>query len=413
MGFLDFFRSTPTPEKYAQLAIQAFTDAGHPAGLQYDAEDFRLVSSGEGALVINLENGYRAYLAAPRAQRAQVLADFARSMQAPALPASFAEARASLLPIIRGRGTLEYLRLLPETLPGDKPRPMIDAYAPFSGDSVIMLACDSERSIQTLTGGTLENWGVSFEAALAAAMDNLRDVSASSFEQVAPGIFVGAWNDAYETSRLLFPDLFYRLALGGEPVVMAPSRHKLLVASANSKEALLGMLALARIYVEQEGRQVSALMYRFENGQPVEFISDDADVAQLAGELKKIFLMDDYHSQKQMLDKLNAKAKLDLFVASYKLLRSEDSGRIQSYGVWTDQVDTLLPEVDKVALVRYHEESGEPDTRVVEWAELRAHVKELQQSVPGYPTRYRLPQFPSRELLETLAVTDFEREKNA
>jgi hypothetical protein len=75
--------------------------------------------------------------------------------------------------------------------------------------------------------------------------------------------------------------------------------------------------------------------------------------------------------------------------------------------VWTDQVDTLLPEVDKVALVRYHEESGEPDTRVVEWAELRAHVKELQHSVPGYPARYRLQQFPSRELLETLAVTDF------
>lgn len=409
MGFLDFFRSTPTLEQFAQLAIQAFADAGNPSQLRYDAEDCRLLGSGDGALVINLDNGYRAYCAAPRRQRQQALANFIQGMMAPSLPASFAAARASLRPLIRGRGTLEYLRLLPETLSGEAARtPLIDAYAPFSSDSVIMLACDSERSIQTLTGATLIEWGVSFDDALAAATDNLRDMTVCNFEQVAPGVYLGGWNDAYESSRLLFADLFYRMALGGEPVVMAPSRHKLLVASANNKQALIGMLALARSYAEQEGRQVSSLMYRFEQGKPVEFIPDDANLAQLAAELKKLFLLEDYQSQKNMLDKLNDKAKLDLFVASYKLLQSPASGRIQSYGVWTDNVDTLLPEVDKVALVRYHEESGEPDMRVVEWAELRAHTRELQHSVPGYPARYRLPKFPSRALLDALAVTDLE-----
>jgi hypothetical protein len=257
-----------------------------------------------------------------------------------------------------------------------------------------------------LTGDTLIEWGVSFDEVLAVAIDNLRDMTVSNFEQVAPGIFLGGWNDAYESSRLLFADLFYRMELGGEPVVMAPSRHKLLVASANQPAALLGMLALARMMVEEEGRQVSALMYCFENGKPVEYLPADAQVAQQAAELKKLFLLEDYQSQKQMLDKLNDKASLDLFVASYTLVQSEATGRIHSYGVWTDQVDTLLPEVDKVALVRYHEESGEPDMRVVDWTELRAHVKELHHSVPGYPARYRLQSFPSRELLDRLTVTD-------
>jgi uncharacterized protein YtpQ (UPF0354 family) len=406
LGLFDFFRPTPTRDKFSQLALKAFADTGYPYPLRYDAEEFRLVGATDASRIINLTNAYMAYCNAPRKQRRQALLDFVRGMHAPDLPTTFAEARDKLLPVIRGRGALEYVRLLPETL--DSGVPYIDAFAPLSADSVIMLACDSERTIQTLTGATLKNWGVSFDEALAVATDNLRDASAPKFERAAPGIFVGNWGDSYDASRLLFSDLFYRLELGGEPVAMAPTRQRLLAASANDKVALMGMLALARSAVEQEGRQVSALMYRFEGGKPVEFVSDDADVNAMAQDLKKIFLQDDYHSQKQLLDKLNTKANLDVFVASYKLLQSQDSGRIFSYGVWTDNVDTLLPEVDKVALVRYHEESGEPDTRVVAWEELRAQFAELQQAVPGYPVRYRLSRFPSREQLDGFSSTGFD-----
>lgn len=406
MGLFDFFRSPPTIDKFAQLVIQEFAQAGNSSLLRYDADACRLVGEGDGAQVINLENGFRDYCAASRKDRPQVLRHFVQGLMAPPLPATFAEARASLLPVIRGRGTLEYLRLLPETLPGSKAKPYGEAYAPLSADSVVMLAADSERSIQTLTGSVLEGWGVSFDEALAAATDNLRDISVANFQQVVTGVYVANWNDNYETSRLLFSDLFYRIGLGGEPVAMAPTRNKLLVASANDETALLAMLAFARALVDEEGRQVSALMYRFEQGQPVEFVPEQPEVVRLADELKKVFLLNDYQMQKDLLDKLNEQARLDLFVASYKLVQSETTGRIHSYGVWTDQVDTLLPEVDKVALVRYHEESGEPDVRVVEWAELRAHVKELHHEVPGYPARYRLPVFPSRELLESLTCVD-------
>ncbi|SDH54434.1 MULTISPECIES: DUF1444 family protein [unclassified Duganella] len=406
MGIFDFFRSPPTIEKFAQLVIQEFTAAGNSSQLRYDAAECRLLGDGEGVQIINLENGFRDYCAAPRKQRQQVLQHFVQGLTAPPLPISFAEARASVLPVIRGRGTLEYLRLLPETLAGSKAKPYGEAFAPFSDDSVIMLALDSERSIQTLTGSVLEGWGVSFDEVLAAAIDNLRDMSVASFQQVVPGVFMASWNDNYETSRLLFSDLFYQLGVGGEPVAMAPTRNKLLVASANDETGLIAMLALARSLVEDEGRQVSALMYRFEQGKPVEFVPVQPEVLRLATELKKILLLNDYQMQKEMLDKLNQKAQLDLFVASYKLVQSEATGRVHSYGVWTDQVDTLLPEVDKVALVRYHEESGEPDVRVVEWEELRSHIKELQHAVAGYPVRYHLPTFPSRELLESLTCVE-------
>ena len=66
--------------------------------------------------IIHLQTA-RTYCAAPRKEHAQALANCAQGMMAPPLPVSFAAARASLRPVTRGRATLGYLRLLPETLP--------------------------------------------------------------------------------------------------------------------------------------------------------------------------------------------------------------------------------------------------------------------------------------------------------
>ncbi|WP_229263087.1 hypothetical protein [Duganella dendranthematis] len=58
--------------------MQAFADAANPSQLRYDADECRLLGTGDGAQIINLDNGYRAYCAAPRKERAQALANFVR-----------------------------------------------------------------------------------------------------------------------------------------------------------------------------------------------------------------------------------------------------------------------------------------------------------------------------------------------
>jgi hypothetical protein len=401
LGIFDFFRATPSPDQFARLVLRAFADAGYGEALHYDADDFRLLSADGKSQVHNLHNVYREYQAAPRRGRQAVLDTYVRAFQMSGLPESFAEARGALLPLVRGRATLEFLRLKSSAAPE---RPSPDASAPLSADSVIMLAYDSELSIQTLTGDTLRDWGVSFDEALAVAIDNLRDATVSHFGQIAPGVYMGAWDDAYETSRILFPDIFYQLEVGGEPLVMMPTRNRLLVASANDHGAQLRMLSLAHEMAE-EGRIVSALMYRFAHGKAVEHVPEHAGVLASLEELKRSYLAEDYASQKRLLDEQYEKDGVDVFVASYQLLRKQEGGNTISYGVWTESVDTLLPEVDMVALVA-RTEGDQTATSFVAWAELRAHIKELSRSEEGYPARYRLKTFPSKELIAGLAPTE-------
>lgn len=402
MGIFDFFRFTPSPEKFARMVLRAFADAGYAEPLRYDAADFRLVGADGKSVVHNLHNVYREYQAAARGERQAVLDLYVRAFMTAGLPATFTEACASLLPLLRGRATLEYLRFKSMSLPDNA---AADASAPFSADSVIMLAYDTELSIQTLTGQTLRDWGVSFDVALAAAIDNLRDITVSHFVQIAPGVHVGAWDDAYETSRILFADIFYQLQVGGEPLVMMPTRNRLLVASANDRDAQLRMLTLAHEMAE-EGRIVSALMYRFEHGKAVEHTPDDAEVLASLEELKRSYLADDYASQKTLLDEQFDRDGTDVFVASYQLLRKQDDGRTISYGVWTESVDTLLPEVELVALSSGGADGAAAETKLVAWAELRAEVKELRLSEEGYPARYRLKTFPDKALIARLASAE-------
>lgn len=407
MGIFDFFAATPTPEKFARLALRAFADGGHPGPLSYDADEFRLVGGSGGAEIYHLHNAYRDYCAAPRKQRPDVLAHYIRSMQAPALPATFAEARSGLRPVLRGRAIVEYMRLTQAAQGTGKP--WQDGSVPFSADSVLMLAYDSPHSIQTLSQSALTDWGVSFDAALAAALDNLRDISVANFVQVAPGVQMAAWDDSYEASRILLADLFFRLNVGGDPVVMMPTRNRLLVASSNNSAAQLAMLALARGYASDEGRVISALMYRFEQGKAVAYVPADAEVQAQLEQLKKIYLADDYASQKQLLDKAYEREQVDIFVATCQLVQKTDTGRLISYGVWTEGVDTLLPEVDLVALVRPDDdsESGAGAPKLVAWDDLRASIAELARSEEGYPARYRLRSFPSRQQVDALAAREF------
>ncbi|GJJ01863.1 hypothetical protein RugamoR64_24010 [Duganella rhizosphaerae] len=409
MGLLDFFTAKPTQEKFARLALQAFADSGHAGPLSYDAGEFRLVGDSGSAEIYNLHNAYRDYCEAGRKRRPEVLAHYIRSMQAPVMPATFAEARAGLRPVLRGRSILEYMRLMQAGLPATQPQPFKDGSAPFSADSVLMLAYDSPHSIQTLSHTALTDWGVSFDAALAVALDNLRDMTVANFVQVAPGLLMAAWDDSYEASRILLADLFFRLEVGGDPVVMIPTRNRLLVASSNDSVAQLAMLALSRSFASDEGRSISALMYRFEQGKAVAYQPADAEVRAQLAQLKKIYLADDYASQKQLLDKANQQNEVDIFVATCQLVQRRDSGHLISYGVWTEGVDTLLPEVDLVALVRPDDgrEHGVGAPKLVAWDDLRASIGELAHSVEGYPARYRLRNFPSQDQLDALTAREF------
>ncbi len=357
-----------------------------------------------GDQIFNLDNFYRDYCRVSKAERKNVIHRYAHSFLGNELPKTFAEAQSKLLPILRSRSMIEYVAL---TSAGEHSA-SLPASQPFSADTAIMLAYDTEHSMMTLTESTLADWGVSFDSALAVATDNLRDATVASFEQVAPGLFIGTWDDAYDTSRLLFPDMVYQLGVGGEPLVMIPTRSRIMVVSANDRAAQLIMIGLARQFVEEEGRQVSALMYRYEQGRAVEFASSDPEVSGLMTEFLRSTLAGDYAGQKEMLEKSHEKTGLDIFVASYQVLSSQKTGLQASFSVWTENVDTLLPETDLVALVASAEldddNSGPP--KLIAWRDLQAATGAFERLPDRYPARYKPGNFPDRAARETMPAIE-------
>jgi uncharacterized protein YtpQ (UPF0354 family) len=405
LGFFDFFKSTPSPERFAAIAVEGLRAEGYSAPIQIDHPGFRLLLGADGKQIFNLHNFYRDYCRVSKAERKNVMQNYVKSMTGNELPSAFADAKSKLLPILRSRSMIEYVALSAE---GDPACNNLPASQPFSADTAMMLAYDTEHAMMTLTDATLADWGVSFDTALAAATDNLRDATVASFDQIAPGLFIGTWDDAYDTSRLLFPDLMYQLGVGGEPLVMIPTRGRIMVVSANDRAAQLAMIGMARQFVDEEGRQVSALMYRYEQGRAVEYAPADPDVAALLAEFWRRTMADDYAGQKEMLEKSHKEAGIDIYVATYQVLASKDTGREASFTVWTEDVDTLLPETDLVALVSTAEleEGSREEPKFIAWRDLQAATGAFELVPERYPARYKPVNFPDPAARQALPETD-------
>lgn len=368
--------------------------------IRFDAEAFQLIIGSDGSRLFNLHNAFNDYCHAARGERDRVIAAYVAAFAPPSIPASFAEARAGILPALRSRAMPEELRLsslVERDIPVDAPVAL-----PFSDDTVLMLAYDTEHSVQMISNATLKEWGVSAEDCLPVALDNLRDRSVSQFEQVLPGVFVGAWDDAFDTSRLLFPDLVHQLDLGADPVMMIPTRARLIATSAGNLAGQLAMVELALRYAAEEGRQISTLMYRFHGGRAVQY----QPAEKVAAELRLLQLKtcaSDYSSQKELLDRLHDRKGIDIYVAACELMRAAD-GSLVTMSVWTEDVPTLLPKSDLVVLNRF-DEIGDPVEMVaVGWDELASKTGALVALEPSYPPRYRTTDFPSRELCATLTT---------
>jgi hypothetical protein len=389
VGILDFFSRTPSRARFAQIAMQAARERGVDKAMRFDESNFRIVM-GEND-IFNLDNFYLDYCRAPRAGREAVVARYAHLFAQPAVPASFADVRRHLLPVLRAKAFLQALRQ--EPLFDERVPPGGMAAADFSDDTTLMLAYDTEHLTRTLDAGQFTSWGVSIGDATAIALDNLRDLAAECFVQLTPTLFASDWNDAYDSSRRLLADLVYRVA-GPRPVAMIPTRGRMLLSATRSTGDLLALIDFAKSAIEQEGRRVSTLMYEFVDGRAVPFVPSDEEVARKLADLRRVALQEDYAEQKQQLEQRHDKQGIDVFVASYMLYKGEDE-RMFSVASWTEGVDTLLPQVDRVSFV-VMDEAGQPrHAGMVAWEQVEAVAGHLMRLEAGsYPVRYRVAGFP-------------------
>lgn len=395
MGLLDFlFNRPPSREKFGALMASFAAEHGVTDPIRFDAAGFRLLIGAEGHSVVNLDNFYHAYCTTPRAGRASLMEKWIEVFKPPAVPADFATARPRLMPILRGRGLLEYMRLGYLDAEGHKVVAL-----PFSSDANLMLAYDGKDALQTISQDELARWGVDLDTVMEAAMDNLRDATVDRFEQIVPGVYHGVWNDAFDSSRLLLSDLAHRVA-GARPVAMAPTRGSLLLCNGGDTAAVLRMLELADQCADVEPRYVSALLYRFENGKPIDTLPDDAAVRQRLARLHRRFLASDYGMQKDMLDERNQKNGADIHVSRYKVMRVDATGEEFSVTTWTQGVATMLPQAERVSLIVLDGTGKLKAHRIVGLdALIDAAPGALAQVPDAYPPLYRTCGFPDLAVL--------------
>lgn len=400
MSFLDRLLGRPTLDNLIRDVTRWLQDQGC-TDIQAFPERLEMKAGRKGGVhTIHLGNLRREYEKAPRSERAALLQKFLSGVVIDdSLPTDYANARPRLMPVVRSTGSMGIARLSGAT--SQAPAGSDPAHRPLVADIVVALVIDLPNAMMYVQDRNLTEWGVSWEQALQDAVDNLRGLPEhGGWREIAPGVWSGEWGDTYESSRLLLPDLIYRLGIG-DPVAMVPFRGALLVTAAGNDAGIARMVQLAHDALDHQGRWVSFELLRLQ-GQQWTHVDAPGDAAPVQATMRVRSNADDYEGQRRLLEGQHEARNIDIFVASCTLMRKGDEP-LTSYCVWSENVDTLLPQSDSVVLL-YRDGDENWHTRLA-WATVLEQFGHLMERTDHVPARWRVRRFPDRTALRALAAS--------
>lgn len=369
----------------------------------YLADSFSLQFSHGGQMFLGY--AYHEYTSAKKRERHEVLARFVRiALLVPEAHDDFADVCDKLLPYLRPRFALEVLKFEMEVQNPDQDSQAFDTHSFADGHFCLTLALDAEDHIASVADSECARWGVSYESALEVAKGNLRERSpgawsAMEFEDTGTRIYLSTWQDCYEPSRLLVPDLIEALEVQGSHVVLCPTRSHMIVIGSEDRKGLEIALALAETML-QEDRIVSMvpMILTSEGWKPYHPEDDHPDlrtyrVARLMERARE------YSSQKELLDKILELRDIDKFVASFSLYEAEDEGDLSMVvSTWTCGVETYLPESESISLF----DSDNGQLCIVPFAKALEVVPHRLKRLQYYPPRYETIGFPTAAEVEAM-----------
>lgn len=397
MSLLDKLFGPPSRDRFAEQVMRALRAAGDRRTVAYDAENFRLVftSDGPGSGTSHLTNLYLEHCRVPRRGRKQHLSHVVRGLLTylKEVPEDLDAARPDLRPAVRTRCYLELMRLHSE-IDGHDPPDI--PYQPIGSHLVAMLVYDLPESMQSISRETLDTWGISFYEAMEIARENLRQVE-FGVASIGDVLYAAMTGDNYDASRLLLPELFERLDFQGLPLALVANRDALMMTGTDDEQGVAVLVELAEKALDAP-RPMSGIPVMLDGDEWVTWSPDPGHPHAAAFRLLEIkTLAGEYGEQQPLLQELFEKRGEDVFVASYSAVEAE-SGRVFSYSVWSEGVDTLLPETETLMFYR-----PEIDQHLaVAWSRAAPIVGALLQPFDVYPPRFRAREFPSESQLAEL-----------
>lgn len=278
----------------------------------------------------------------------------------------------------------------------------------------VTLVLDSEDTMVGVTTRMLNAWGRSFFEACDRAVQNLATRSHERMIGIADGVWVAPWRDAYAASRVLLgPDKMTGLGEGDELLVAVPDRDTLLVARPDVALAVEA-LVLAIENTSGDGLPVSQRIFRWHSQRPGSGLAPahlepyavphDHPASVLHRNLVTRERMARYAEQHRPLQE----AAGDVHVARAEADEGPD-GLLVSRALWTQRVDALLPEVDRVHMLETYSDGTSSRMWVIGLEDLLAVPGALQRARTHMP-RWRTHAFPDGETLRRLA-TPLERDR--
>ncbi len=397
--FVGLFNRKISQDDFAKLFLQEAEQRDPSNETTYKPESFSVQFAKGGQSF--LHNVYEEYTSAKKRDRHHVLERYVRlAMMVPDAHDDFAEVFDKLLPALRPRFYLEHLKLQLELQnPDEDISDVTDTRNFADGHFALSLAIDAEDHIAQVADSQCEEWGVSYGSALEVAKGNLRERSdgawaAVEFEETGDCIYISSWNDCYEPSRLLIPDIITALEVRGSHVVLCPTRSHMIVIGSEHKEGLEMAMALAEPMQEKD-RAVSLVpVILSEEGWQTYHPEDDFPELKSYRVARIMERAEEYAAQKKLLEQVLEVRGVDKFVASFTLYGSEDQSEISMVvATWTRNVETYLPESESIALL----DTDEHRVCTVPFAKALEVIPHRLKQLDYYPPRYETIGFPTEE----------------
>jgi len=388
----------PTMKKFAaelQKAIQTVTGET----FEYDAANSRLSMPGqEDSASVNLVNIFAEHCQLDKQDRPANILRLASLFDTTTheLPDDFAEAQQNLRPKIWNRSTFAMMELKSQ-LTGEEMHD-IPLY-PLGSHLYTSLVYDTPDSMRSLSNEDLERWGVSYFEAMEHACRNLEE-SSLMFASIGDNLHTSASGDNYDSARVLLQDRIKSFNVVGEHVALVPHREAMFIAGSDDPDSLRMMFQLSDPGEEQEIRPLSPLPLILRDGEWEDWTPPQNHVIRKDFDLRELyFLGSTYTDQKQLLDEIYERELIDVFVASFSALEREEGSGPESYCVWVQGIESLLPRTQLVML----SDSPEGDPVIGKWDRVREAVGDLMvEDNSFYPPRYKVSQFPSEAQLAAI-----------
>ena len=403
MSMLDRLFGAPSRERFARLVMAGIRRAGDGRKIHFDDAHFCLRPEGHEISVMNLSNVYAEYCAADKTLRPKLLVNVVRNWFADrrALPEAFEDVHPDLLPTVRSRAYFEFAVLQLKRAGGagfDYPQQILADHL------AIGLVYDLPDSMRTIVGQDLDNWGVTFYEALEAAAANLRQKEDPVFVSPQDGVYISATGDNYDASRLILTDMVQQFDMRGEPIAMVANRDTLILTGSENPAGLKIMAVRARQAME-EPRPIWPVPLRLVDDEWTEWLPPASHLLHRDfATLRLQALGQQYAEQKELLDAHYRRSGRDMFVASFSGAQNNQTGELRSYCVWSDGVQSLLPQTDLV----YFFQPGERDesaVTAVPWDSVMGELGNSLERQELYPPRYLVGSFPTEAQLQRLYQT--------